>query len=361
MTRLKLQARFFAPGPVSIGGLAFAVPAAAAPTDEARVGAAVVSGSSLSLEGHPVARADKVRRQRVPQAGGGVLAQVFDGSMGEYVARALWECFSQIKRRIMMLLDRNFGAEPTCPRRWGLGVRAATALAVLALFFTTFHPSAVAADPPGPTAVPIPGDGPGPKAGRDPEGGATGRVLDPDGKPVAGATVYRSDPGPDPKVDCRNQFVRGTKAAVALTRTGPDGSFRLSPGDVKAARDPSAQLVAVTEGYGPGFLESAGGDTAPVLRLARDDVPIRGRVIDRQGRPVAGVTVRIVGILRPNSGMLDEWIDTVKREKGDYPAQTTMLRYWSGDGIAAVFPALVADREGRFTLGSHNHPTRNVR
>ena len=44
---------------------------------------------------------------------------------------ALWERPSQLKRRIVMLLDRDFRVEPTCPRLWGLGVRAATALAVL--------------------------------------------------------------------------------------------------------------------------------------------------------------------------------------------------------------------------------------
>ena len=185
-----------------------------------------------------------------------------------------------------------------------------------------------------------------------PNSGATVtvRVLDPDGKPVAGATVYRCYPEPDPVNNFRKRYAPGTKGAVLLTRTGPDGSFRLSPGDMKAARDGSAQLVAMAEGYGPAFLEPAGGDAAPVLRLARDDVPIRGRVIDIQGRPVAGATIQVVGILRPNSGTLDEWLDALKREQGRLPGQSRMLRYWSGDDIPALFPTVVADREGRFTL-----------
>jgi hypothetical protein len=108
--------------------------------------------------------------------------------------------------------------------------------------------------------------------------------------------------------------------------------------------------VAIAEGYGPAFLEPAGGDAAPVLRLAKDDVPIRGRVLDLQGRPVAGATVQLVGILRPNSGTLDEWLDALKRERAAYPVQSRMLRYWSGDDIPALFPTVVADREGRFTL-----------
>jgi len=182
-----------------------------------------------------------------------------------------------------------------------------------------------------------------------PNSGATVtvRVLDPDGKPVAGATVYRSHPEPDPLGDWLG---RGTKAAVLLTRTGLDGSFRLSTGGVKAARDGSAQPVAMAEGYGPAFLEPAGGDAAPVLRLARDDVPIRGRVIDIQGRPVAGARIQVVGILRPSSGTLDEWLDALKKERAADSVQSRTLRSWSGDDIPALFPSVVADREGRFTL-----------
>ncbi len=39
------------------------------------------------------------------------------------------------------------------------------------------------------------------------------------------------------------------------------------------------------------------------LRLVRDDVPVRGRVVDSQGRPVAGVVVRIRAIWEVNDGV----------------------------------------------------------
>jgi uncharacterized protein (DUF1501 family) len=77
----------------------------------------------------------------------------------------------------------------------------------------------------------------------------------------------------------------------------------------------------MAEGHGPAFLEPASGDAAPVLRLARDDVPIRGQVIDIRGRPVAGATIQLVGILRPHSGTLDEWLDALKRERSAYYTQ----------------------------------------
>jgi WD40 repeat protein len=65
---------------------------------------------------------------------------------------ALWERPSQLKRRILMLLDRDFHLEPTCPRRWRLGVRGAMTLSVLALSVLTFRPAAgaVGTGPSGP-------------------------------------------------------------------------------------------------------------------------------------------------------------------------------------------------------------------
>jgi len=270
---------------------------------------------------------------------------------------ALWERPSQLKRRIIMLLDRDFRVEPTCPRRWGLGVRGATALSVLALSVLTFRPAAVA----------VGGDPPRPQAARESvpkedeavESGATVRILDPDGKPAAGAAVYRSS-------TAMLYLDHEPRTAALETRTGPDGSFRLSPDDAKAALDGKARLVVTpddakaalrkarfvvtAEGCGPAFVEQSTGDGMKVLHLVKDDVPIRGRVIDIQGRPVAGATIQVVGILWYPVGNLDEWLSALKTEKAAYPVQYRMLRSWYSDDIPSIFPAVTADREGRFTL-----------
>ena len=103
---------------------------------------------------------------------------------------ALWERPSQLKRRIVMLLDPDFRVESTCPRSWGVGVRGGMALAVLALSVLTFRTAAVGR--PGRTQPPLrrptrsraEGD-------EESKSGETIRVLDPDGKPAAGAGVYR--------------------------------------------------------------------------------------------------------------------------------------------------------------------------
>ena len=229
---------------------------------------------------------------------------------------ALWERPSQLKRRILMLLDRDFRLEPTCPRRWGLGVRGAMALSVLALSVLTFRPAAVAvgADPPGPQAA----RESGPKEDEAVESGATVTVLDPDGKPAAGAAVYRTNATFRP--------VEEPSTAVLLTRTGPDGSFRLSPADTRAALDHTVptgyapQIVVTAEGCGPAFVDSSVGDGMKRIRLVKDDVPIRGRLIDLQGRPVVGATIQLVGILWHPSGNLDEWLKALKTAKAGDPA-----------------------------------------
>ena len=86
---------------------------------------------------------------------------------------ALWERPSQLKKRILVLLDRDFRLEPTCPRCWSLGVRGAMTLSVLALSVLTFRPAAV--------AVAVVADASRPREDRSLESGATvkpvGRML----------------------------------------------------------------------------------------------------------------------------------------------------------------------------------------
>src|SRR5262249_25005781 len=59
-----------------------------------------------------------------------------------------------------------------------------------------------------------------------------------------------------------------------------------------------------------------GGDVE--LRLVSDDVPIRGRVLDMQGRPVAGVTVQVQTIDEPTAGNLDSQLEFGLVERDRY-------------------------------------------
>ena len=44
------------------------------------------------------------------------------------------------------------------------------------------------------------------------------------------------------------------------------------------------------------------------IRLARGDAPISGRIVDLEGRPVAGATIRPEEILEPERDDLSAWI-----------------------------------------------------
>jgi RNA polymerase sigma factor (sigma-70 family) len=142
-----------------------------------------------------------------------------------------------------------------------------------------------------------PEQNPAPATGDDNEMvNVSGRVLDPDGKPFAGAelTVCRWDRD-------RTDF-NLTKPKV-LAKSGPDGRFTFSipkvairsRGRGNAYDRAWAQLVAAAEDYAPVWESIRDSEQKEfTLSLAKDDMPIEGRVLDLQGRPVAGADVRII-------------------------------------------------------------------
>ncbi len=139
---------------------------------------------------------------------------------------------------------------------------------------------------------------------------AAGRVLDPEGKPVAGAGVYVR-PYAEPGWSDNDPMAARQKGRVASTDA--DGRFHFELD--KGASDGSywrgvtgwhkAQIAVAAPGFAPAWVEA--GDMVKrgemALRLVRDDVPVRGRALDPQGRPVAGVVVRVRAIWEVNDGV----------------------------------------------------------
>jgi RNA polymerase sigma factor (sigma-70 family) len=171
----------------------------------------------------------------------------------------------------------------------------------------------------------------------------SGRVLGPDGQPLAGVKLYltyATDKEFPPKV-------RAT--------TGPDGRFRLTIApaelDQSAVQDPwsSAQVVATAPGFGPDWADvgtrAVGGELT--LRLVKDDVPILGRVLDLQGRPVAGTTVRLRDLSTAPEEDLTAFLQDLKADK-EYPFNRLSKRLNRPEqaGLAAV----TTDKDGQFRL-----------
>jgi RNA polymerase sigma factor (sigma-70 family) len=180
-----------------------------------------------------------------------------------------------------------------------------------------------------------------------------GRVLDPDGKPVAGAklfTLYYT-----PKV--LPIPVRGA--------SDKDGGFRFSvprkdfDGSVAARPWDQALVVAVADGYGLGIPEFEWSKHLPeaawTIRLAKDDVPITGRILNLQGQPVVGATVSVQGIYWPKKGNdLTAWVDELRERKEGSTAIRAHLRglegMYIGRDVGRVITPAVTNADGRFTL-----------
>jgi RNA polymerase sigma factor (sigma-70 family) len=138
-----------------------------------------------------------------------------------------------------------------------------------------------------------------------------GRVLDPDGKPVAGATIYVHH---DIDLELHRANMVPPLQSGRVASSDADGRFRFdfdkSASDASSSVGPAwhhAQIAVVAPGFGPAWVDAealAQGKEA-IMRLVRDDIPIRGRILDLAGRPVSAATIRIrrVGAGRPGSDL----------------------------------------------------------
>jgi RNA polymerase sigma factor (sigma-70 family) len=272
-----------------------------------------------------------------PAAAGAVRAEV--AALAEGVTQAMF--VSKAKLATALLLAAGLVAA-------GLGLLARQARAVA---------------PPAP-AAPGPAPGARPAADTAPEGKEEaivikGRVLGPDGKPVAGAKVRF--------VNVEGESDKEGAYRVALPRpAGHRGAF--TKGSVYWY-----VVAATAEGYGPDFRQigTAAGDGNLDLHLVKDDVPIEGRILDLEGRPVAGATVRVGRLSAAADENLDVFLKAWKfgplealnggsaaphvmmGPKGG-PAKKDVARpqwrtwwgYWGWDPVKPV----TTDKDGKFRL-----------
>jgi protocatechuate 3,4-dioxygenase beta subunit len=166
----------------------------------------------------------------------------------------------------------------------------------------------------------------------------SGRVLDPDGKPFAGATL--------------TLWTGTAKAEAPRTRatTGKDGRFRFA---VRRAALQQATVVATAEGYGLDWVElphPIPNDHEATLRLVRDDLPITGRFLNLEGRGIAGMEVQVRHLeKRADDGDLAPFIAAKGQwDRGNYihgPSMKTL----QADALPMAASA-VTDADGRFRL-----------
>lgn len=219
-----------------------------------------------------------------------------------------------------------------------------------------------------PAPAPAPQARTEPPAPIDPDDPATadlfaGRVVDLEGRPVAGARIYLVPWSLDPGSSAPS----GPGAVRAVTAT--DGRFRFSARDLTfpaldglPARRPGL-LIAAAEGHGPDWVRTWGQTSAsfvshsdPVkaaewtLTLPPDDVPIRGRLLDAQGRPLDGSTVTLTALHVP----LDQDLDAHLERQHSPHALFLSIDYDRTLDEPGLLPGVsttaVTDAAGRFRL-----------
>ncbi len=148
----------------------------------------------------------------------------------------------------------------------------------------------------------------------------SGTVLGPDGKPVKGARLH----------------VRAGDRTTLRATTKPDGRFRFPV--ERAEVGAGAQVMASAAGLAPDWVSLRPDEAEKewTLRLV-EDVPITGRVLDLEGKPVAGAAISPRELIAPDPPAPSEARKTyrVKRWRGPLPGQ--------GDATT--------DDRGRFRLG----------
>ena len=202
-----------------------------------------------------------------------------------------------------------------------VAIAASAGIATIALGIDPDAAEAGASPPPLASARPRPASGLGDGVGAPVTVEATpdeperlswivGRVVGPDGEPVAGARV-------NDEIGLNHR--RHARPEPALT--GPDGRFVLTMTregrDAILREDRGAPIVvyAWADGYARSRSESIVGTDGPFpveIRLAEAGPPITGRIVDLEGRPVAGVMVWTTTVYAPLSGDLGPWLEHVR-------------------------------------------------
>jgi RNA polymerase sigma factor (sigma-70 family) len=166
-----------------------------------------------------------------------------------------------------------------------------------------------------------------------------GRVVGPDGRPIAGAKLYLT-----PFWGLRERSPAITESAT----TSVDGRFRFAVPKA-TVREDRIVVTAVAANYAVTWMEvpAEGKRDDLTLQLTTDDVPINGEIVDLQGRPIAGATVRVLQISAAPKEDLGPWLEAVKAKKGlSFELEHQYFTRWT----TAMSAKVTTDDAGRFRL-----------
>ena len=193
-------------------------------------------------------------------------------------------------------------------------------------------------------AFPQPGPTPSETPGKVKVGG---RVLGPDGRPIAGAKIYRAP--------ALGDSLWHSDPSRESATTGRDGGFQFRASrwadftiDNVKLRYESTVVAAAAVGYGVTWAEVPPGGRSDGLSLQLvEDRPITGQVVDLEGKPVPGATLRVLEIRAAAGEDLGPWLEAVRARRG---TRYQLEQKYLPRSTITPAPKLTADAEGRFRL-----------
>jgi RNA polymerase sigma factor (sigma-70 family) len=164
----------------------------------------------------------------------------------------------------------------------------------------------------------------------------TGRVLGPDGQPVAGARLFLT-----------SQY-REWEPVPENATSGRDGQFEFT---VPKARfgDHFTIVTAIAANHGVGWVEVPANSEKKELtiRLVKDDVPLTGQVVDLEGKPVPGATLTVLAVHAASGEDLGPWLEAAAGRKGrSFELEQQYLKR----STVALSSKTTTDAEGRIRL-----------
>jgi RNA polymerase sigma factor (sigma-70 family) len=168
-----------------------------------------------------------------------------------------------------------------------------------------------------------------------------GRVLDPDNKPVAGAKLYL------PRWPKERPQDQGEAAVVQCEITDKEGRFRLEISREDIPPDRSVSLLAAADNLGLNWVDVSQKDVPGelTLRLVKD-VPIRGRLLSTEGKPVVGVPVTPVSLAAFER--LDDFLFFFQRERKHFDELPGTR--WLRLPLNSMLRVKPTDKDGRFEI-----------
>jgi hypothetical protein len=185
----------------------------------------------------------------------------------------------------------------------------------------------------------------------------SGRVVDPDGNPVAGAALYIYHSNMM-RADSNRTGPHAQSGQVATT--GPDGHFlfqleKASSEWLTYNGQPAwhrVKIAAVAPRFGPAWVLAGTlpPDGQVTLQLVRDDVPIDGRILDLEGRPVQGATIRLIEFANPIQEDLTPWINAALALEADGNSRAEFFHTWFEVEATGLKSRRSTSPDGRFRL-----------